>query len=392
MRLLMVDDEELVLKSLERRLRRQPGVQCWTAPGVAEAIAILEAQPIDVLVTDIRMPGRDGTSLLGEVQERWPRIIRMVMSGHLDRRSWFKAVPLAHAVLSKPCSWDTLRTYLERSAAIQHRLAEVGVGDTLDVLGALPAVPGLFRKLNEAIADPRVGTAQVAQLVESEPAVAAQVLRIANSAWLGLPRQVADIREAINFLGMDLVRKLALSVGAFAALGKRARSAGLDAKAVQEHSVLVAKVASRLVDQDQAAVASTAGLLHDIGILALAAAFPRRWARAEAARLQGTPRTIAEMAEFGCSHADVGAYLLNQWGLPLPVVDAVAFHEEPPVEAGSLDVGGAVYVATRLADALADGHLWTRGPRQLDPTWLSQRNDPNEVQRWCLLMEAMQER
>ena len=210
-RLLLVDDEALVLRSLERRLRREDGIDAWTASSVDEAIAILQKESINILLTDLRMPGRDGHSLLSEVQRRWPDVVRLVLSGHIERQPWMTGVPLAHGFLAKPCSWDEIQVQLHRAAATQERLAAAGVAETVDKLGALPPVPDLFRRLTDAVADPRMGTTHLATIVEAAPSIAAQVLRIANSAWLGLPRQVEDIREALNFLGLDLVRKLALS-------------------------------------------------------------------------------------------------------------------------------------------------------------------------------------
>lgn len=388
-RLLLVDDEALVLRSLERRLRREDGIRAWTASSVNEAIGILQKESINILLTDLRMPGRDGHSLLSEVQRRWPDVVRLVLSGHIERRPWMTGVPLAHGFLSKPCSWDEIQAQLHRAAATQQRLTSAGVAETVDRLGALPPVPDLFRRLTEAVADPKMGTTHLATIVEAAPSIAAQVLRIANSAWLGLPRQVEDIREALNFLGLDLVRKLALSAEVFTDLGRRGRDAGLDPKALQEHAVLVARIASRLVSEEDAAAASTAGVLHEIGVLALAAAAPRRWARAEQLRLAGASRREAELEEFGCTHADVGAYLLNRWGIPLRVVEAVAFHHSPPTRAhGALDVSGAVYVANVLADALDSGRLWTMTKKNLDADWLSRRDDPGELERWCLVAES----
>lgn len=388
-RLLLVDDEALVLRSLERRLRREEGIRAWTASSVDEALGILKKESINVVLTDLRMPGRDGHSLLSELQRRWPDVIRLVLSGHIARQPWMTGVPLAHGFLSKPCTWEEIQGQIRRAAATQERLVTTGVAKTVDRLGALPPVPDLFRQLTEAVADPKMGTTHLATIVEAAPSIAAQVLRIANSAWLGLPRQVEDIREALNFLGLDLVRKLALSAEVFSDLGRRGREAGLDPRALQEHAVLVARIASRLVPEQDAAATSTAGVLHKVGVLALAAAAPTRWARAEQRRLAGASRVEAERREFGCTHADVGAYLLNRWGIPLRVVEAIAFQHTPPTSVGGpLDVAGAVYVANGLANALASGRLWTMARKNLDAEWLARRDNPSELERWCLLAES----
>ena len=135
MRVLLVDDEALVLRSLERRLRREEGIQAWTASNVDDAIGILQAESINILLTDLRMPGRNGHSLLSEVQRRWPDIVRLVLSGHIERQPWTTGVPLAHGVLAKPCSWDEIQVQLQRAAATQERLCAAGVAERRDTDG-----------------------------------------------------------------------------------------------------------------------------------------------------------------------------------------------------------------------------------------------------------------
>ena len=393
-RILLVDDEPLILKGLKLRLRHDERLEVFTADGVAPALKILEREAIDVVLTDIRMPDADGTTLLAEVHDRWPSVIRMVMSGHLDRGAWLHTVPLAQAVLHKPCSGRDVRAHLLRAASIQDRFQDPRVLEALDAVDGLPPAPALYQRLGEMAADSRVGLAQVAQAVESDPAIAAQVLRVANSAWLGLRRQVADVREALSFLGIDLVRKLTLSVELYSKLGPRAAAAGVDARALQHRAALTARLAASLVSASDRQVATTAGLLHDVGVLALASARPDRWRASREQMRAGMHPLDAEVEVFGCTHATAGAILLNRWGLPLQIVDAVAFHEEARRnDAEGLDLAGAVYLSSRLVRGAQLGQLWA--PRDhratLDLGWLESRGLRHELPRWRRLAEAMLE-
>ena len=104
MRLLMVDDEKNVLEALRRLLRRlRSDWEVRTANSALEALALLEQEPADVLITDMRMPGMDGAGLLAAVKERAPSAVRVVLSGETDDATALRVMPLAHQFLSKPC-------------------------------------------------------------------------------------------------------------------------------------------------------------------------------------------------------------------------------------------------------------------------------------------------
>jgi len=103
-RILFVDDEPMVLKGLQRTLRkmRQEWDMAFTASG-KEALDILDQQPMDVIVSDLKMPQMDGMQLLTEVKARHPHVARIILSGHLEHEMTLQSVQYAHQNLSKPC-------------------------------------------------------------------------------------------------------------------------------------------------------------------------------------------------------------------------------------------------------------------------------------------------
>jgi len=108
-KILFVDDEPQILQGLQRMLRALRGE--WDmgfVEGGAEALSLLQREPFDVVVTDMRMPGMDGVQLLRELKLRFPGVIRIVLSGYSDQEMVLKSVPLAHQFLSKPCSPEIL--------------------------------------------------------------------------------------------------------------------------------------------------------------------------------------------------------------------------------------------------------------------------------------------
>ena len=136
------------------------------------------------------------------------------------------------------------------------------------------------------------------------------------------------IDRAVTHLGMELIKNLALTVHVFENAAASLPAVGISPEKHQEHAIQTAKAAKELLsDPVQAELAFTAGLLHDIGKIILAVCIPDR-IRAVVDICRRTKRTAheVEMEVLGVSHAEVGAYLLDLWGLPHPIVEAVACH------------------------------------------------------------------
>jgi putative nucleotidyltransferase with HDIG domain len=130
---------------------------------------------------------------------------------------------------------------------------------------------------------------------------------------------------------MEFIKNLVLTVHGFFSLGAESKIPGFSLVEEQRHGLLTARVASHFFDDDQESqYAFTAGLLHDIGKLVLSVSAPGRFAAVvETCKRTGRSENEVEIEMLGVTHAKVGAYLLGLWGLPYPIVEAVAFHHEP---------------------------------------------------------------
>jgi HD-like signal output (HDOD) protein len=268
-----------------------------------------------------------------------------------------RALPVAHQFLSKPCDGDQLRHAIDRTCGLQQLLRGELIRQTAGRLDRLPSAADAYWALTRALGDPNVSLAGVAAIVERDPAMSAKVLQLVNSAGFGLPRRVTSIFEAVQFVGTNTIKGLVLTAQVFS-LANRVSVAGLSVSRLQEHSLLTARVAKRLVGRrDIAEDAFAAGLLHDIGQLVLALEVPSRYAAILAdARNRDLPVHEVEYGVIGVSHAEVGAYLLGVWGLPFAVVEAVAYHHRPsPVAEGDRDLLAVTHVAEALVEAGANG-------------------------------------
>ncbi|HXX17764.1 MAG TPA: response regulator, partial [Candidatus Acidoferrum sp.] len=170
-RVLFVDDEPKILDGLRRMLRPQRLV--WDvafAPGGAEALAVLEGGAFDVIVSDMRMPGMDGAALLRVVSEKYPHILRIVLSGYTELESTYRAVPFAHQFLLKPCDTETLISAIERGTKLTETLHSESLAKIVGALGELPSAPRIYTELRLALSDSEAPIDRIVKIVEKDVA------------------------------------------------------------------------------------------------------------------------------------------------------------------------------------------------------------------------------
>lgn len=351
-RILFVDDERPVLEGLRVRLHRL--MARWEMTFVdsgARAIEELQKNAFDVVVTDMRMPGMDGAELLRIVSERWPEAIRIVLSGDAEENQILRLVPYAHQYLSKPCEAQQLEKVIDRCLRLQQLLQQPNLRALVGRINKLPAMPRVYTQLRSALSSDTVNTREVAKIVAEDAVIAAKVLQLVNSAFFRLARRITNIEQAVGYLGFTAIRNLTLSVEVFSKWPPGKGEPALDLEYLQSHVHRVAAAARALAAGSVAADdAMLAGLLHDIGYWILAQECGEELGRSiELAKRESIPLHQAEARIFGASHAELGAYLLGIWGLPYPVIDAVAHHHVPlNVKPSELDLLAVLAIAHSL--------------------------------------------
>lgn len=335
-RILFVDDEPLLLDALRAGLRRdRHRWQMHFAEGGREALALMAEEPVDILVTDVRMPGMDGAELLARVREAHPATARIVLSGQADEPTARRLVNLAHQCLAKPARPEELRTVLERTSWLRELLDDERLREAVGGVDQLPVLPTVFAGVSRLAEDPGSATRDVAAVIATDPGLCAKVMQMANSAFFGRARPITDIGEAVGFLGISTMRYLVLSLEVLDAFERAPAGARPVLAGVQRRALATGDLARRMalsspqVSPDDAFLS---GVLHDVGLLVLAA-------------------TTApdEMARICAGHPEVGGYLLGLWGLSPLIVEAVAHHHAPvPPSSGGVDLGLIVHVAQAL--------------------------------------------
>lgn len=389
-RILFVDDEPQVLEALEDLLfRYQAKWEMVFASSAANALDQMREAAFEVIVTDVRMPGMDGIVLLQIVRDKYPETIRIALSGQTEMEGSLRAMLVLHQFLYKPCDPGVLEGTIERACDLRALVGTDSVRKIVGGLKRLPTLPSVYTDLQQALADQRsgardIGSKDIARIIEQDIGMCAKVLQLVNSAFFALGRRITVINDAVAYLGTEMINQIVLGASVFDRRSLDPR-AGLSQEALRDHALLVAGIARRIMEGDrrQAADAWMAGLLHDIGKLVLAAELPAQLAEALAsARRSQRPFFEAEQELYGTTHAEIGAYLLGTWGLPSPIVEAVANHHAPDrVKHMGLDILAAVHAA----DALA--HEWDAGDglapaARLNADWLASLGLESSIEGW----------
>ncbi len=333
-RVLFVDDQPNVLAGLRRALR---GLRHeWDmefAEGGEAALQLLSQRPFDAVVSDMRMPGIDGTQLLERVKQEYPDTVRIVLSGQSDQAAIMRTVGPAHQYLTKPCQVETLKSTVARACALRDKFAQPALQRLVCQTSTLPSLPATFTKLMDELNAPEPSVRRVGELVSQDVAMTAKLMQLVNSSFFGLPHRVESPAHAAALLGLNLLKPLALSASIFSQYDNRLKDFSLDA--LVDHSLAVSMLAQRIVNAQgkhkrMAEDALLAGLLHDVGQLVLADNLPLEYGETlRLARTQRKPLWEAEYETLGATHADIGGYLLGLWGCPNSIVEAVSFHHEP---------------------------------------------------------------
>jgi HD-like signal output (HDOD) protein len=203
-----------------------------------------------------------------------------------------------------------------------------------EVLGArrLPVFPAQHARILECIREDHDNPAPLVEAISLDPAVSVRVLRLANSAALGLRCRVDSIQRAVVVLGRAQLESLVVGLGVFKAI-PRHRVGPLDRRKFWENATQRAGIARCLAQQvmpSAAAVGFTAGLISDLAVPLMTGARPRLYKDLlKSVRREGAALELLERESLGWDHADVAGWLATTWELPTRLVTLLATHHHP---------------------------------------------------------------
>jgi HD-like signal output (HDOD) protein len=304
--------------------------------------------------------------------------VRVVLCDGKDRAEtarWNAAGAHPLPLTTDPAS---LIANVRRIAQVQEWVTGVGMRKLLLQCRKLPAMPQLYSQVTAELASPTGCIEAVARHIAQDPVMTAKLLQVVNSAFFALGREVTQPIEAVLFLGAERTRSLILLAGVFTQY-ENINCPGFSVEQIWNHSLQVGNFARTVAMAETrsatiAEAAFTAGLVHDMGKLILAANVPAMCQAIEQIHtLKLVTQREAELQVLGATHAELAAGLMGTWGLPLPVLEAVAWHHVPT---RSSDKGFSLLTAVHAANVFA-GEMGCGGggnamPVKFDHTYLDQ--------------------
>jgi len=397
-RILFVDDEPMVLKGLQRTLRkmRRDWDMTFAASG-REALDVLGKNPMDVIVSDLRMPEMDGGRLLAEVKKQHPNVVRIILSGQLDQEMTLKSVQLAHQSLSKPCDAEVLKHTLAKLFALRDFLSDESVKSIISQIESLPSLPAIYTEIVSEMQSDDPSIKKVGQIISKDISMTAKILQMVNSAFFGLFQKIKSPEQAVMMLGSETIKALVLSVKIFSEFNQKS-FAWFKIDALFDHCLAVSLYAKTIIKNenlDQGLINNSlmAGLLHDLGKLILATNFEKSY-RQVLAEAQGTGKNQLELEydAFGTSHAEIGAYLMGLWRVDNAIIEAIAFHHFP---AKSMSQKIGLLAAVHVGDALDREAQTPAGENtelQCDTEYLDKLEITSRIAQWRQVCSELRER
>lgn len=330
------------------------------ATNANDALIAVATRAFDAVVVAPDLPDMPCATLLGQIRTLRPETIRVALLDPSDQRDTLSArvISLAHRFLPLPPSPETLIEALISFEELRELLENPRLRSAVGRVEKLPSPPLLYQKLTYALDEDNSSDASgIAGLIASNPVITAKVLQLCNSALFSNGRYVNDLRAAVTRLGISTLRQLVLACEVFSdpSLTPAVRHA------LQRQALMSSRLAARILPSASAELGATAALLADIGLLL------------PSARNEHDKTLICDDARPG--HTEAGAYLLGLWGLPMPIIEAVALQLQPQRSSTrSFWVTGAVHVATALVNRtpINEEYLAKTGMLAQLPNWQAQ--------------------
>lgn len=397
--ILFVDDDENILNGLRRRLRgMRPDWHMVFATSAAAAIELANHEEFDVVVSDMRMPGMDGATLLSTLQKSHPHATRIILSGFAEEEAVLRTVGPAHQYLAKPCEDALLVETIENALDLRDLLARPELRSLVASIDTLSSPPDTYLRLVKALEDPKISQEQISQIVSSDIALTAEVLKLTNSAYFAIAQKISSVSHAVRMIGTETLKALALFVGVFRGfdgpaseadkllrLCHRSQQIGVTAALIAEYEKL-----PRAICQ----VVPSTGMLSHIGSLILYANRNAEMAEViDRVEQEHIPIEQAEAEKFGAGHPEIGAYLLGLWGFPAPVVQAVAYHHRPMATPHrEMNILTAIYAAQDLTRQVAAEEAGKEAESHIDMDYLKTIGKAQQLDEWHKIARVVAEK
>lgn len=211
-------------------------------------------------------------------------------------------------------------------------MTETKLNAIIRQVDSFPALPATVNKVMAVAGNPESTARDMMQAILPDQSMCATILKIANSAFFGLPRQVSSIERAVMVLGFDEIRNIVLGKAVFTSFQKMPKQNREETNLFWEHS-FTCGIAAKIIAESQGHSPSEmfiAGLIHDIGKLAMLMTFPQDYILLfELGKPHQFRSVVHEHEQFSTSHDEIGQRILGRWLFPDSLVRACGYHHHP---------------------------------------------------------------
>ena len=224
---------------------------------------------------------------------------------------------------------------------------------------AFPGMPDTSAKLMTMLKDSESSAAQIESVLKYDPGLTANILKLTNSAYFGIPSKVSSVKQAVVLLGWKRLLQLVMTMCMSTVMKKPVPGYDLPRGELWRHSVAVSVAAELVVKALKIPGADevfTAALLHDVGKLVLGGFVQDDLQQIESMVSKGIAFEVAEFIVLGTDHAHIGARILEKWSFPENLVNAVNWHHDPETCENHCTFSDIVHVANILGLMIANGN------------------------------------
>lgn len=326
-KILIVDDEVQILKALSRMFL-DTDYEIFTAENGMEALKILEQNELDMILCDVRMPILDGYKLLTIVKEKYPRIIRIILSGYAEEKLMFRALlhNLAKLYVFKPWNNDLLLKDIEKLFADDVVLNSTNLMKLIEDLDCCNTMPDNCDKMIRLIEEENMEA--LVKEIEHDPEISALLIQVGKSAVYGVMPDT--VRQAANYIGMHNLKSF-LHWACVLSAADETNTIGEEPELLWKHAYLTNRiflfVYETFLHKQPPEAAMFAGLMHNIGLILQVSSLDKK---GKIKKSDLTPNDYKiEHGEHMISHQEIGAHFLDLWDLPFPIYEAALYHHRP---------------------------------------------------------------
>ena len=221
----------------------------------------------------------------------------------------------------------------------------------LSKVKSFPTMPEAGTKMLRLLAEPDTEVYQIEEILRYDLGLTANILKLANSAYFGIPSKIGSVKQAVMVLGFKRLTQLVIASCVSAVMDKSVAGYDLPPGNLWRHSIAVSLAAEALVKDKKKTVFQdvfTPALLHDVGKLVLGTFVKEELEAIESIAAKGVPFVVAENMILGTDHAEIGAKILTHWNFPKEVIHAVRWHHDPDTPKAVTPQMDIVYLANLL--------------------------------------------